>query len=39
MEKICGDGAACELVCPIMQAGRVCPSVEIYLDESSSAAT
>lgn len=39
MDKICGGGAACELVCPIMQSGRVCPSVEVYLEESSSPAT
>lgn len=33
METICGSGAACELKCPVMSVGRVCPTADEFFDE------
>lgn len=32
--KICGKGAECERVCPIMRAGMPCPTLGHYLSIS-----
>jgi hypothetical protein len=30
---ICGSGAACETICPIMSVGRVCPGISKLIEE------
>jgi hypothetical protein len=31
--RICGNGAECENICPVMRAGRICPPVTQLLEE------
>ena len=33
MSRICGTGAVCEQVCPIMSAGRDCPDLFTFIGE------
>lgn len=33
MAKICGSGAACELLCPVVRPGRECPSLLDFTSE------
>jgi hypothetical protein len=30
---VCGKGAACEQTCPVMSMGRICPTVEEFMEE------